>query len=48
MKTKQTPKFKKWELEEAERAAKEQRKGVGRGGGGAVPPAGTAPGDGAS
>ena len=31
-----------------EKAAKEQRKGVGRGGGGAVPPAGTAPGDGAS
>ena len=27
---------------------KEQRKGVGRGGGGAVPPAGTAPGDGVS
>ena len=45
MKTKQTPKFKKQELE---KATKEQRKGVGRGGGGAVPPAKTAPGDGAS
>ena len=51
MKTKQTPKFKKQELrlvEEAEKAAKEKWKGVGRGGGGAVPPAGTVPGDGAS
>ena len=51
MKTKQTPKFKKQELgliEVAEKAAKEKQKGVGRGGGGAVPPAGTAQGDGAS
>ena len=48
MKIKQTPRFKKQELEEAGKAAKEQQKGVGRGGGGAVPPAGTAPGDGAS
>ena len=48
MKTKQTPKFKRWELEEAEKAAKEQQKGVGRGGGGAVPPAGTAPHNGVS
>ena len=51
MKTKQTPKFKKQELrliEEAEKAAKEKQKGVGQGGGGAVPPAGTASGNGAS
>ena len=46
--TKQTPKLKKCELEEAEKAVKEQRKAVGRGGGGALPPAGTVPGDGAS
>ena len=38
IKTKQTPEFKNKELRELEKAAKEQRKGVGRGGGGAVPP----------
>ena len=51
MKTKQTPTFKKQELrliEEAEKAAKERQKGVGQGDGGAVPPVGTVPGDGAS
>ena len=51
MKTKQTPKFKKQELQltkEAEKAAREKQKGEGRGDGGVVPPAGTAPGDGAS
>ena len=44
------PKFKSKELKEidrAQKAAKEKQKGVGQGGGG-VPPAGTAPGDGAS
>ena len=51
MKTKQMPKFKKQELrlvEEAEKAAKEKWKGIGRSGGEAVPPAGTVHGDGAS
>ena len=48
MKTKQTPEFKNKELRQLEKAAKEKRKGIGRGGGGAVPPAGTTPGDGAS
>ena len=48
MKTKQTPEFKNKELRELEKAVKEQRKGIGRGGGRAVPLAGTTPGDGAS
>ena len=48
MKTKQTPKFKKQELQLIKKAAKEKRKGVGQGDGGAVPPAGIVPGDGAS
>ena len=45
MKTKQTPKFKKQELQLIKKAAKEKQKGVGRGDGGVVPPAGTTPGD---
>ena len=35
-------------IEEAGKAAKEKQKGVGQVDGGTVPPAGTAPGDGAS
>ena len=48
MKTKQTSNFKKQELQLIKKAAKEKQKGVGQGDGGVVPPAGTAPGDGAS
>ena len=51
MKKKQIPKFKSKELkkiDKAEKAAKEKQKGVGPGGAGAVPLAGTASGGGAS
>ena len=47
MKTKQTPEFKNKELKEMEEKEKAKAKGVSRGGGGAVPPVGPAPGGGA-
>ena len=47
MKTKQTPEFKNKELKKMEGKGKARAKGVSRGGGGAVPLAGPAPGGGA-